>query len=96
MEAVREAESAPETEAGVSAEPSARGSESGPAAGRVNLNTADAAELQTLPGIGPVLAERIIQYRAEHGSFPTVDALTEVSGIGEKRLAAVRDLVTVG
>ncbi len=61
----------------------------------LDLNTATAAELQILPGIGPVLAERILDYRAEIGGFSTVEQLLEVRGIGEKKLDAVRDLVVV-
>ncbi|MGK2347977.1 ComEA family DNA-binding protein [Actinomyces sp. W5033] len=63
--------------------------------GRVNLNTADATELETLPGIGPALAQRILSYRAEHGAFTSVDELTAVSGIGSARLEALRDLVVL-
>ncbi|MCL3776602.1 helix-hairpin-helix domain-containing protein [Actinomyces sp. AC-19-1] len=63
--------------------------------GTVNLNTADAAELEALPGIGPSLAQRIISYRAEHGAFTSVDELTAVSGIGSARLEALRELVSV-
>lgn len=61
----------------------------------LDLNTATAAELQTLPGIGPVLAERILDYRAEIGGFSTVEQLMEVRGIGEKKLDAIKDLVVV-
>ncbi len=59
----------------------------------VSLSTADASTLDTLPGIGPVLAQRIVDWRTEHGRFTTVDELAEVSGIGEKLLAQVRPLV---
>ena len=61
----------------------------------LDLNAATAAGLETLPGIGPVLAERILAYRAEIGGFATVEQLLEVRGIGEKKLDAVRDLVVV-
>lgn len=63
--------------------------------GLVNVNTADAAALETLPGIGPALADRILSWRSENGPFPSVDALTNVSGIGPATLARLRDLVTV-
>lgn len=61
----------------------------------VNLNTADAAQLQELPRVGPVLAERILQWRAEHGGFGSVDELDAVPGIGEAMMASLRPLVTV-
>ena len=76
----------------------ANASRSGPtqvAGGKVNLNTAGAAELDTLPGIGPTMAERILQYRQSNGSFVTVEDLKNVSGIGEKKFADLKDLVTV-
>lgn len=65
------------------------------AAGLVNLNTADAAALETLPGVGPALATRILAWRDENGPFRAVDELLAVAGIGEKTLAGFRDLVTV-
>ena len=74
--------------------PGAAGSTSG-AAGQVNLNAASAAELEELPGVGPVLAQRIIDWRTEHGRFASVDELGEVSGIGEKIFAALQPKVTV-
>lgn len=61
----------------------------------VNINTADAAGLDTLPGVGPATAEAIITHRTEHGPFATVDELIDVPGIGEATLARLRDLVTV-
>ena len=61
----------------------------------IDLNTADASALDSLPGVGPVLAERIIAWRTEHGRFTSVDELGEVSGIGEKLLGQIRDRVTV-
>jgi len=64
--------------------------------GPVNINTASAELLQTLPGIGEVLAARIIDYREEHGDFRSVGALIHVSGIGEKKLEAIWDLITIG
>lgn len=61
----------------------------------VSLNTADVAALDTLPGVGPVLAQRILDWRAEHGRFTSVDELGEVSGIGDKLLAQLRPRVTL-
>lgn len=70
--------------------------ESGSAAsGPVNLNTASEADLDSLPGVGPVLAARIVQWRTTNGRFTSVDDLGEVSGIGDKLLAQLRPLVTV-
>ena len=61
----------------------------------VSLNTSDAAALDSLPGVGPVLAQRIIDWRAEHGRFTSVDELGEVSGIGDKLLSRLRAQVTL-
>ena len=61
----------------------------------VNLNTADAAALDTLPGVGPVTAESILSWREEHGGFTSVDELLEVDGIGEATLADLAPLVTL-
>jgi competence protein ComEA len=61
----------------------------------VNINTADSDLLQTLPGIGPATAQRIIAYRDAHGNFSSPDELKQVSGIGEKKYAALVDLICV-
>ncbi len=80
------------------APPSANGSaagspgQSGPL---VNLNTAGQAELETLPGVGPVTATAILDWRTEHGGFSSVDELLEVDGIGEATLADLAPLVTI-
>ena len=62
--------------------------------GKVNLNTAEAGELMTLPGIGPAKAEAIIAHRTEHGPFSDPAGLMDVSGIGEKTFAALEELIT--
>lgn len=62
---------------------------------QVNLNRASQADLEALPGVGPVLAQRIIAHRAAIGSFTTVDELQDVSGIGERTFEALAPLVTV-
>jgi len=62
---------------------------------KININTASAAELDLLEGIGPVKAQAIIDYRNEHGFFRTVDELINVPGIGPATLEAIRDQVTV-
>ena len=62
---------------------------------KVNLNRAGVDELQMLPGIGPVLAQRMVEWRKAHGRYRTVDDLQEVKGIGKKRLEQLRPLVTV-
>ncbi|MER6009756.1 ComEA family DNA-binding protein [Streptomyces bluensis] len=74
------------------------GGAGGPAAGAapttpVSLSTATADQLDTLPGVGPVLARHIIDYRTQHGGFRSVDELREVNGIGDRRFADLRNLV---
>lgn len=64
-------------------------------AGMINLNTATAAQLRTLPDIGPAMADKIIDYRTKNGPFRSVDQLDSVSGIGPKTLAKLRPLVYV-
>ncbi len=62
---------------------------------KVNLNRASADELQSLPGVGPVLAQRMVEWRKAHGRYRTVDELQEVKGIGKKRMEQLRPLVMV-
>ncbi|AVT40823.1 ComEA family DNA-binding protein [Plantactinospora sp. BB1] len=66
-----------------------------PGGGKVNLNTATVAQLDTLPGVGPVLAQRIVAHREEHGGFRSVADLRQVTGIGDARYEDLKDLVTV-
>jgi len=63
--------------------------------GKIHLNLATAAELDALPGVGPVIAERIVSYREENGPFQSVEDLLDVPGIGEAKLADLRDHVQV-
>lgn len=68
----------------------------GAAGAKVNINTASVSELdEALPGIGPALAQRIVDYREQHGGFKSPDEITEVSGIGDKRYEQIKDLITV-
>jgi competence protein ComEA len=60
----------------------------------VSLNSATLDQLETLPGVGPVLAQRIIDYRVRHGSFTSTDRLGDVPGIGDRRLGELKPLVT--
>ncbi|MFE0373299.1 helix-hairpin-helix domain-containing protein [Streptomyces tendae] len=83
---------APAPRPGAGPAPSGPTGAAGPAA-PVSLNTATTDQLDTLPGVGPVLAQHIIDYRTQHGGFRSVDELREVNGIGERRFADLRDLV---
>lgn len=65
-----------------------------PPSGRVDLNTATPGELETLPGVGPATAQRIVNWRTQHGQFTSVNDLRQVGGIGDAKLATLRDLVT--
>ncbi|GIJ57683.1 ComEA family DNA-binding protein [Virgisporangium aurantiacum] len=77
--------------------PPGGGTGAGPGApgGLVNLNTATVAELDTLPGVGPVLAQRIIDHRNRTGGFKSVEELRKVDGVGDARFEQLKDLVTV-
>ncbi|GAA0328662.1 hypothetical protein GCM10010319_00830 [Streptomyces blastmyceticus] len=69
------------------------GAASGRPAGPVSLNSATAEQLDALPGVGPVLAQHIVDYRTEHGGFRSVDELRHVNGIGARRFTDLRPLV---
>lgn len=79
----------------VTTAPAAHPAPGAPGAGPVNLNTATLAELDTLPGVGPVLAQRIVDARDAQGGFKAVSDLREVEGIGTSRYEQLKDLVTV-
>lgn len=63
---------------------------------RLDINTATKSQLMELPGIGEVMADRIIAYRAENGFFSSIDGLLEIEGIGAKKLQQIEKLITVG
>ena len=62
---------------------------------KVNINTAGVEELDQLPGIGPAIAQRIIDYRNEHGEFKKVEDIQEVKGIGDAKFSEIKDSITV-
>ena len=64
--------------------------------GKININLASRSELMDLPGIGNVLAGRIVDYRDQYGAFSSIEDVKKVSGIGEKRFEAIEDRITVG
>ena len=74
-----------QTETGIQAMPNKQ------SGGLVNINTADAGELDSLPGIGPALAERIVKYRESNGSFASLEDLMQVPGIGQKKWENLKD-----
>jgi competence protein ComEA len=68
---------------------------SSPSTSKININTASATELQQLPGIGPVLASRIIEYREAHGPFRKPEDIKRVSGIGDATFERMADLIAL-
>lgn len=77
----------------------ALGQQQAPAPGKptklVNINTADAQQLQALPGIGPAISDRIVHHRQVHGPFKTKEDIKNVPGIGDKKFEVIKDLITV-
>lgn len=64
--------------------------------GKVNINTASASELETLPRVGPKVAQRIVDFRTKNGAFKRIEDIMKVQGIGEKVYEGLKDLITVG
>jgi competence protein ComEA len=85
----------PSARSGNSAFNAAPGMNSAAVSGLVNINTADQGQLDTLPGIGSSLAQRIIQYRDSNGPFKDIEDLKDVSGIGDKNFENLKDMITV-
>jgi comEA protein len=63
---------------------------------KININTASLGELQKLPRVGPQVAQRIVDFRKEHGNFKRIEEIMKVRGIGEKTFNQLKDLITVG
>jgi competence protein ComEA len=81
--------------AGQSGGPAGGGAGAAGGTGKIDLNRATIEQLDTLPGVGPVTAQRILDWRARHGRFSSVEQLREIEGIGERRFSQLRDQVTL-
>jgi competence protein ComEA len=81
---------------GEAAPPSQGGSAPGAATGKININTASAEELDKLPGIGPSIAQAIIDYRTKNGLFKQIEDINDVKGIGDALFEKIKDQITVG
>ena len=62
---------------------------------KVNINTANEEELSALPGIGPVIAERIIEYRDKNGPFKNTEEITKIKGVGDKTFQKLKDFIAI-
>lgn len=67
-----------------------------PQTGKININTAPVEDLVLLPGIGPSLAQRIVEYRTEHGRFSSITDICNVNGIGEAKFSMIQSYISVG
>ena len=86
-------ENGEETDKSINDNVEIRYSSSSSLSGKININTANATILQSLPGIGPVLSERIIEHRNQNGLFGVIDDIKNVSGIAEKKFEGIKDLI---
>ncbi len=93
---VASAQEASETDGSATTEVQSGQAEGAVVGGKVNINTATADQLQTLKGVGPAMAQRIIDDRMANGPFKTIEDLKRVSGIGDKKFASLSDAICVG
>jgi competence protein ComEA len=63
--------------------------------GKININKASVQQLDTLPGVGPSIAQKIVEYRSSRGDFKSIEELNNVSGIGDEKYKDIKDLITV-